>query len=51
MSQFLKYVDTKPTLVMHFLHNLHGQLHDFIVSLNVDRDGASLIFAGTNFHN
>ena len=55
MSQILKYVGyTKPTLAMYVLHNLHGQssqYHDFIFSLNIDRDGVSLISVGTRFHN
>ena len=44
---------TKPTLAMYVLHNLYGQsshYHDFF-SLNIDRDGASLIYVGTKFHN
>ena len=53
-SQILKYVGyyTKPTL--YVLYNLHGQLsqyHDFIFSLNVDRDGASLISVEIKFQN
>ena len=55
MSQILNYVGyTKSTLAMYILHNLHGQLsqyHDFIFSLNIDRDGASLISVETKFHN
>ena len=55
MNQILKYVGyRKPTLAMYVLHNLHGQLslyHDFIFSLNIDRDGASLISVETKFHN
>ena len=45
---------TNPTLEMDILHNLHGQLsqyHELIFSLNVDRDGRSLIYVGTMFHN
>ena len=36
------------------MHNLHGQLSQynyFIFSLNIDRDGASLISVGTKLHN
>ena len=55
LSQILMYEGyTKPTLAMYVLHNLHGQssqYHDFIFSLNIDRDGASLISVGTKFHN
>ena len=55
VGQILKYVGyTKPTVPMHVLYNLYGQLphyHDFIFSLNVDRDGASLVSVGTKFHN
>ena len=39
---------------MYVLHNLHGQLlqyHDFIFSLNVDRDGTYLVSLRTKFHN
>ena len=45
---------TKPTRAMYVLDNLHEQLpqcHEFIFSLNVDKDGASLISVGTKFHN
>ena len=46
MNQILKYVGyRKPTLAMYVLHNLHEQLsqyHDFIFSLNINRDGALL---------
>ena len=34
------------------MHNLQGQLsHDFVFSLNIDRDGTFLISVGTKFHN
>ena len=55
VGQILKYLgNTKPTLAMHVLHNLHGQFsqyHDFVFSLYVDRDRASSISVGTKFHN
>ena len=55
MSQILKYLGyEKPTLAMYVLRDLHGQFsqhHDFIFSLNIDRDGASLISVGTKFDN
>ena len=55
VSQFLTYVGyRKPSLAMYVLHSLHGQLshyHDFIFSLNVDRDGAFFNSVGTKFHN
>ena len=64
VRQVLKYLCyLKSTRAMYVLHNLHGllsQYHDFIFSLNVNRvgaslnvnkDGASLISVGTKFHN
>ena len=51
MNQILNYVGyTKPMLAIYVLHNLDGQLsqnNDFIFSLNIDRDKASLISVGT----
>ena len=48
LSPILKHVGyIKLTLAMDVLHNLHGELSQWnylIFFLNVDRDGASLIF-------
>ena len=52
---FLRYIGyTDPTMAVHVLHNLHRQLsqcHDLFFSLNVDRDGISLIYVRTKFPN
>ena len=48
----MKYVGYT-TLAMYVLRSLYRQLphfHDFIFSLNAYRDGASLIYVGTKFH-
>ena len=54
MPNFEVYSLTQNLHGQYVSHNLHGQLsqhHDFIFSLNFDRDGVSLIFVWTKFHN